>query len=148
VASLSYLYSQLLNPQHNSRVECALCQHSWFQTHERLFTLNSGNELIPLPASEAERIGLNVRAGRDPDFIGASKFYVGNLDFGVQEEDLRKLFGELGPVGGASIVMGPDGRSKGFAFVTMMDEDMDEKCMKLDGHELKGRNINVNPANN
>ena len=41
--------------------------------------------------------------------------------------------------------MGPDGRSKGFAFVTMMDEDMDEKCMKLDGHELKGTSFYKNP---
>ena len=132
----------------NSRVECALCSHSWFQTPERLFTLNDGHELVPLPDAEVKRIESNVANGREPDFMGKSKFYVGNLDFAVTEDDLRELFGEIGAVGGASIVKGPDGRSKGFAFVTMMDDDLDEKCMALDGKELNGRNLNINPAHN
>jgi predicted Zn finger-like uncharacterized protein len=132
------------------RVECALCGHSWFQTPDRLFNLNDGHELIPLPEPEIKRIGMNVEAGRDPDFIGNAKYYVGNLDFGVTENDLRELFGGIGPVGGVSIVMGPDGRSRGFAFVTMMNDDdqTTEMCMNLDQHELNGRSINVKPPNN
>lgn len=132
------------------RVECALCGHSWFQTPDRLFHLNDGHELIPLPEPEIKRIGMNVEAGRDPDFIGNAKYYVGNLDFGVTENDLRELFGGIGPVGGVSIVLGPDGRSRGFAFVTMMNDDdqTTEMCMNLDQHELNGRNINVKPPNN
>lgn len=132
------------------RVECALCGHSWFQTPDRLFTLNDGHELIPLPKTDVTRINSNMEAGRDPDFMGNAKFYVGNLDFGVQESDLSKLFAEIGPVGGVSIVSGPDGRSRGFAFVTMMEDDdaTMKKCIGLDGHDLKGRNINVKPPNN
>jgi len=132
------------------RVECALCGHSWFQTPDRLFTLNDGHELIPLPKTDVERINSNVDAGRDPDFMGNAKFYVGNLDFGVQESNLRDLFAEIGAVGGVSIVSGPDGRSRGFAFVTMMEDDdaTMKKCMALDGHDLNGRNINVKPPNN
>lgn len=130
------------------RVECALCSHSWFQTPERLFTLNDGHELIPLPQAEMDRINTNVQKGRDPDFIGNSKFYVGNLDFGVEESDLRDIFAKVGDVGAVSIVTGPDGRSRGFAFVTMMDDNMEEKCIALDGTEVKGRSINVKPPNN
>mmetsp|Transcript_13112 Transcript_13112/g.19108 ORF Transcript_13112/g.19108 Transcript_13112/m.19108 type:complete len:264 (+) Transcript_13112:62-853(+) len=130
------------------RVECPLCSHSWFQTPERLFNLNDGHELIPLPETEVGRITSNVKNGREPDFIGNNKFYVGNLDFGVRENDLRELFSPIGEVGAASIVFGPDGRSRGFAFVTMMDDDVTAKCIELDGKELNGRNINVKPPNN
>lgn len=130
------------------RVECALCGHSWFQTPERLFTLNNGHELIPLPESEVKRINSNVEKGRDPDYIGDTKFYVGNLDFSVEEDDIRELFETAGEVGGVNLVIGPDGRSRGFAFVTMMNEEDTDKCMDLDGSDLNGRNINVKPPNN
>jgi len=130
------------------RISCGLCDHSWFQTPDRLFTLNDGHELIPLPGDEVTRIESNVKNGREPDFVGNAKFYVGNLNFRVGADDLRTLFATVGEVGGVSVVYGPDGRSKGFAFVTMMDEEDTDKCMALDGHDLMGRNINVNPPNN
>lgn len=97
---------------------------------------------------EITRIENNVKEGRDPDFVGNNKFYVGNLDFGVEEDDLRALFADVGEVGNVSIITGPDGRSKGFAFVTMMSDEVTDKCMDLDGTELNGRNINVKPPNN
>jgi len=42
------------------RIGCGLCGHSWFQTPERLFTLNSGHELVPLPQTEVTRINSNI----------------------------------------------------------------------------------------
>ena len=42
-----------------------------------------------------------MKEGRDPDFVGNNKFYVGNLDFGVEEDDLRALFADVGEVGSA-----------------------------------------------
>lgn len=134
--------------QYNRRVECSLCSHSWFQTPERLFTLNEGHELVPLPESEVNRIHSNIEKGREPDFIGNTKFYVGNLDFAVQEDDLRQVFQGVGEVGGVSIVTAPNGKSRGFAFVTMMDEQDTDKCMGLDGTELLGRTIQVKTPNN
>lgn len=130
------------------RVACTLCKHSWYQTPERLFKLNDGNELIPLPAHEVSRIGKNLETGRDPDFVGEIKFYVGNLDFGVTEEDLMEVFGEKGAVGNVSMAIGPDGRRRGFAFVTMMEKDSYDGCLELDGKDVKGRDIKVNDANN
>lgn len=129
------------------RVECPLCTHSWFQSRDRLFTLNQGLELIPLPKTQLDRIESNLKKGRDPDYIGDTKFFVGNLDFGVVEEDLRALFAEKGEVGDVALITGPDGRSKGFAFITMMDKEVKDTCLELDGYELKGRNINVKIPN-
>ncbi len=131
-----------------SRIECGLCGHSWFQTPDRLFTLNNGHELVKLPETEVDRIESNIKNGRDPDFKGNLKFYVGNLDFGVGEDELRELFAEVGEVGGIDVVTGPDGRSKGFAFVTMISDEVKDACMDLHGTELLGRSINVKEPNN
>ncbi len=131
----------------NSRVECSVCSHSWFQSRDRLFTLNEGRELVPMPQAVLDRIASNIEKGRDPDFIGDTKFFVGNLDFGVQEDDIRELFAEVGEVGDVSLVTGPDGRSRGFAFVTMMDESVKDACLELDGKDLSGRSINVKLPN-
>jgi len=129
------------------RVECSVCGHSWFQSRDRLFNLNEGRELVPLPQVELDRIASNIAKGRDPDFVGDTKFFVGNLDFGVEESDIREIFADIGEVGDVALVTGPDGRSRGFAFVTMMDEEVKDKCLELDGLELKGRNINVKIPN-
>lgn len=130
------------------RVECALCSHSWFQTSERLFTLNNGHELVPLPSTDIDRITSNIKNGRDPDYAGNLKFYVGNLAFTVEEDNLRDLFATIGEVGSVNIITGPDGRSKGFAFVTMIDDSVKNACLELDGKDLMGRNINVKEPNN
>lgn len=131
------------------RIECSLCSHSWFQTPERLFNINANHELVALPNSDVQRILSNVEAGRDPDYLGTLKFYVGNLDFSVTEDDLREVFSEAGEVGGVSIVADNEtGRSRGFAFVTMMDDDVTDKVLKLDQREVNGRAMNVKPPNN
>jgi RNA recognition motif-containing protein len=110
--------------------------------------LNQGHQLVPLPETEINRIHSNIQNGREPDFVGNTKFYVGNLDFAVQEDDLRKVFQQVGEVGGVSIVTDPNGKSRGFAFVTMMDDEVTEKCMSLDGTDIMGRTINVKLPNN
>lgn len=129
------------------RVECSVCSHNWFQSRDRLFSINEGRELVPLPQVELNRIASNLANGRDPDYVGDTKFFVGNLDFAVEEDDIREIFATIGEVGDVSLVTGPDGRSKGFAFVTMMDEEVLEKCLGLDGTELKGRAVNVKLPN-
>lgn len=128
-------------------VECSVCSHSWFQSRDRLFNLNEGRELVPLPQAELDRIASNIKNNRDPDYIGDTKFFVGNLDFEVEESDIREIFAAIGEVGEVSLVLGPDGRSRGFAFVTMMDKADLNECLGLDQTELKGRAINVKEPN-
>mmetsp|Transcript_12907 Transcript_12907/g.16308 ORF Transcript_12907/g.16308 Transcript_12907/m.16308 type:complete len:224 (-) Transcript_12907:355-1026(-) len=130
------------------RVTCGVCEHSWFQSKDKLFTLKPNFEYHPIDPLSLERIKSNLAAGRRANFMGAAKLYVGNLDFGCAETDLMELFKEAGEVGDVSIVRGPDGRSRGFAFVTMVTEEGGEKGMALDGKELLGREVQVRPPNN
>ena len=47
------------------------------------------------------------------------KLYIGNLSYTVDSNQLMDLFGQVGTVDSANVIMDRDtGRSKGFAFVT------------------------------
>ncbi len=74
--------------------------------------------------------------------------YVGNLPYSATEDSLRSLFEGLGEVSSTKVVVDQiSGRSKGFAFVDMPNEDEGEAAIeKLNGHELDGRTIVVNKA--
>ena len=74
--------------------------------------------------------------------------YVGNLDFKVSENDLEELFGEFGEVGSAKIIMDKySGRSKGFGFITMENQDEAEKAIEeLNESIFKDRDMVVNEA--
>jgi len=131
-----------------TRLACSTCPHSWYQNKDRIFDLNPDHEFTPLPRSDELRIKKNIEAGRNPGYLGDLKFYVGNLDFKVTEDDLLEVFSEAGDVGGVSLALGDDGRSRGFAFVTMMDKSSEESCMALDGKAIKGREVKVNLSTN
>jgi len=76
------------------------------------------------------------------------KLYVGNLPFGVSEEDLQKLFSEAGVVQSVKIVMDAySGRSRGFGFVEMAAKEDAEKAISLiNGKTLMERTLIVNEA--
>src|SRR5256885_6965881 len=51
-----------------------------------------------------------------------NKLYVGNLPYGVRDNDLEQAFSQFGAVTSARVMMERDtGRSKGFGFVEMGD---------------------------
>jgi len=79
----------------------------------------------------------------------AKKIYVGNLSFSTTEDSLSDTFGQYGEVVSAVIVTDRyTGRSRGFGFVEMQDENAaDAAISALDGKELDGRNLRVNVAN-
>lgn len=74
--------------------------------------------------------------------------YVGNLTYGATENDLRDLFGEYGTVTKVNVITDKmTGKSKGFAFVEMEnDEDGQKAIDELNGNDLQGRNLKVNLA--
>ena len=74
--------------------------------------------------------------------------YVGNLDFKVNEKDLEGLFKEFGTVSSTRIITDKfNGRSKGFGFITMDNQDEANKAIKeLDGNTMDNRKIVVNEA--
>jgi len=130
------------------RVECSVCSHSWYQARDRLFTVNENYNLLEAPQYHLDRISSNIEAGREPAYAGDYKFYVGNLNFGATEEDLREAFSTKGEVGDVNIITDDEGQSRGFAFVTMMTKEGGDKAIELDGEEVAGRRIAVRPPNN
>ena len=78
----------------------------------------------------------------------SKQIYAGNLSYQMTDEDLRKAFQEFGEVKSAKIIRYPDsGKSKGFGFVEMAnDDDADKAIQNLNGKEVFGRSIKVNLA--
>ena len=74
--------------------------------------------------------------------------YVGNLSWGLKDQDLANLFSPFGEVASAKIVMDKfTQRSKGFGFVEMPnDEQAQAAIAQLNGSEIDGRNLVVNES--
>ena len=74
--------------------------------------------------------------------------YIGNLDYKVNEEDLRGIFEEYGDVSEAKIISDKySGKSKGFGFVVMEKEsDATKAINELNGATLENRKMVVNEA--
>jgi RNA recognition motif-containing protein len=74
--------------------------------------------------------------------------YVGNLSYGVTDNDLVTMFGPHGTVESAQVIMDRDtGRSKGFGFVEMKtDQEAQAAIAALNGQESNGRALTVNEA--
>ncbi len=74
--------------------------------------------------------------------------FVAKLSFAITSEDLNDLFSEYGNVTSANVVMDrATGRSKGFGFVEMSDDEAAQKAIKeLDGGQYDGRTIAVSEA--
>ncbi len=76
------------------------------------------------------------------------KLFVGSISFDSTEDSLKQKFEEIGPVVSAKIIFDRfSGRSKGFGFVEMENEDDAAKAIQeLNGSMLDGREIVVNEA--
>ncbi len=73
--------------------------------------------------------------------------YVGNLSYKASEDGLKELFEQHGNVDSVRIITDRNsGRSKGFAFVEMNDDDAEQAIEALNGQEYLGRNLSVNEA--
>lgn len=74
--------------------------------------------------------------------------YVGNLPYGMSEDELRTTFAAFGQVATASIVMDRmTNQSKGFGFVEMpSNADADKAIKALNEKPINGRALKVNQA--
>lgn len=74
--------------------------------------------------------------------------YVGNLSYSLGESDLEEAFAEFGTVSSVKIILDRDtGRSKGFAFVEMDNDDEGQNAIDaLNDQEMDGRRLKVNQA--
>lgn len=75
-----------------------------------------------------------------------NKLFVGNLPYSLKDEGLAEIFAEVGEVAEARVIFDRfSGRSKGFGFVTMSDEETAQKAIdEMNGKEIEGRKITVN----
>ncbi|RWX03554.1 RNA recognition motif domain-containing protein [Flavobacterium cerinum] len=74
--------------------------------------------------------------------------FVGSLPFSIEEADLRESFEAYGAVESVKIITDKfTGRSKGFGFVEMPNDDEAQKAIdELNGATVQGRAIVVNKS--
>ena len=73
--------------------------------------------------------------------------YVGNIPWSTTEEELQQYFAQYGEVAGCRIITErATGRSRGYGFVEVGEQDMDNIMDKTNGSEINGRRIVVNEA--
>ena len=76
-----------------------------------------------------------------------AKIYVGNLPFSASEADVRALFAQHGTVESVSLPTDREtGRPRGFGFVEMSQADAARAIQNLNGHDMGGRPLRVNEA--
>jgi RNA recognition motif-containing protein len=70
--------------------------------------------------------------------------YIGGLEAQVDDDHLRAMFGQFGPLVDTRVVTGDDGRCRGFAYVTFEDDLAAAKArVALDGKQIDGRTLRV-----
>ncbi len=76
------------------------------------------------------------------------KLFVGNLPYSMTEDELSAEFGAYGQVDEVAVITDREtGRPRGFAFVTMPNDDEAQRAIEgLNGVEKGGRAIAVNEA--
>ncbi|HHW43905.1 RNA-binding protein [Desulfofundulus thermobenzoicus] len=73
--------------------------------------------------------------------------YVGNLPWATKAEDLQEAFSRYGEIISARVITDREtGRSRGFGFVEVADDDADAIIAAMNGTEFNGRTITVNEA--
>ena len=78
----------------------------------------------------------------------SNRLYVGNLSFNTSEDTLQQAFSRFGEISEVKIVMDREtGRSRGFAFVSMMDNQGARSAIsEMNGAMVDGRALRVNEA--
>jgi RNA recognition motif-containing protein len=76
------------------------------------------------------------------------KLYVGNLSYSVDGAQLEEMFSKFGEVRSAEVIQDRDtGRSKGFGFVEMADDNAAREAIDgMNNQEHEGRTMTVNEA--
>ncbi|GAB2235757.1 hypothetical protein Droror1_Dr00026198 [Drosera rotundifolia] len=127
-------------------VEAAARQFNGYELEGRPLRVNAGP---PPPKTEGSfnrspNRGFNSGIGLGSE----NRVHVSNLSWDVDESALKDLFSEHGEVVEAKIIYDREtGKSRGFGFITYNSaEEVNNAIDNLDGADLLGRSIRVNPA--
>lgn len=75
------------------------------------------------------------------------KLYVGKLNYAIDHDQLKDMFEKFGEITYAKVITDDTGRSKGFGFVEIQDDENAQKAIKeMDGKEHLGLNLTVSEA--
>ncbi len=74
--------------------------------------------------------------------------YVGNLSYQATEDEIRSLFEAFGQVSSVALIKDKmTGQPRGFGFVEMPNDSEAQKAIQeLNGKDMKGRTLSINPA--
>ncbi len=73
--------------------------------------------------------------------------YVGNIPWSASEDELKAFFSDFGQIISARIITErATGRSKGYGFIEVADEDAEQVVEQVNGKEMGGRKLVVNEA--
>ena len=73
--------------------------------------------------------------------------FVSNINYVTKDYQLQDLFSEFGEVTSCKIITDKEtGRSRGFGFVEMSDEEGGQAIESLNGKEFNGKELNVSEA--
>src|SRR5882724_9337756 len=87
--------------------------------------------------------------GSGPQMTEDRTLYVGNLPYDTSQQEMTQIFTDnnVGPVARIHLPVGPDGRLRGFGFITMgTAEAANEAITALRNFDLRGRRLMVNIA--
>ncbi|MGB4660774.1 MAG: RNA-binding protein [Mobilitalea sp.] len=77
----------------------------------------------------------------------STTLYVGNLPWNTTAEELNEFFASYGQVESSRIITDREtGRSRGFGFIEVGDEDAARMAEELNGMDYGGRPLTVNEA--
>ncbi|HWZ92188.1 MAG TPA: RNA-binding protein, partial [Polyangiaceae bacterium] len=88
-------------------------------------------------------------SGGAPQMTEDRTLYVGNLPYDTSQQEMTQIFTDnnVGPVARIHLPVGPDGRLRGFGFITMgTAEAANEAITALRNFDLRGRRLMVNIA--
>jgi RNA recognition motif-containing protein len=76
-----------------------------------------------------------------------ARLFIGNLSWNTTDADLQEFVAANADVLDAKVITDRDtGRSRGFGFVTIESESVQDVIRALDGQQLDGRAVRVNEA--
>jgi predicted Zn finger-like uncharacterized protein len=117
----AYLMNESELIKRGLRVRCSLCEKEWFQSIERLMQADEIHAIQRMTDTKISEIQKILAEKNYPKYPKVEKVgvFVGNLPYSYTEKEIGDIFAEYG-ITNIALVRGPDGLSKGFAFVEVL----------------------------
>merc|ERR1719167_519591 len=80
------------------------------------------------------------------DEVADKKIFIGGLNYETDDKGLREYFCRYGDLADYIVMKTPDGRSRGFGFVTFESSDAMENALAAAPHTIDGRTVELKRA--